>query len=168
MATKRADPPPCYQKAIELLARRAHFERELTAKLTQRGYDDDEVAATLERLVGEGLVDDAATARSFIQGRLARGPLGRAKLRAELGRRGVDGEVARAAIEEAGLDDLAAARAAGERWLRRGGRSAASLARHLAGRGFPGRAIVPVLRALDAGDADDAIAALADLDPEAD
>ncbi len=148
---------PCRQKALDLLARRSHFERELERKLARRGYGEAEIAETLERLRGDGLIDDSRTARELIASRRARAPVGRAKLRADLARRGVAPEIADEALEELTPDDDSEdARRAAERWARgrRPGRDPererAALARHLAGRGFSKRAIVSILR--DAGD----------------
>ena len=144
----------CHRKALDLLARRSHFERELERKLTQRGYEEVEVAETLERLRGEDLLDDERTARELIRGRLARAPVGRNKLRADLVRRGVPSEIIDGALEALTPDDdLELAREAAERWRRtreRPGRPAeqrrAALGRHLAGRGFSRRGIFAVLQ----------------------
>ncbi|MEM7355628.1 MAG: regulatory protein RecX [Acidobacteriota bacterium] len=149
-------PIPCYQRAIGFLSRRSHFERELQRKLSQRGYAEAEVAETLERLHGEGLIDDRQTAREMVRGRLARAPEGRLKLHSELTRRGVTSEIAEEALDELlPRDDEDLTRQAAERWLRRSpharrgaldDRGQASLARHLASRGFSRRAIFTVLR----------------------
>ncbi len=144
---------PCSQKALDLLARRSHFERELERKLNQRGYDREEVADTLERLRAEGFVDDRRTAGEFVRSRLRRAPEGRRKLRSELSRRGVANEIVTEVLEqETDDDDRDLARQAAERWKRtrsRPGRSRelekAALARHLAGRGFSERAVYAVL-----------------------
>ena len=61
-----ATPPSCHERALRLLAVRPHFRAELGAKLIARGYDADEVAATLDRLVASGLLDDAEAVRSFV------------------------------------------------------------------------------------------------------
>lgn len=147
--------PTCYAQAVRLLATRAHFRAELRTKLAQRGYPNDEIAAALERLAGEGYLDDRKAAAEFVAGRLAKGALGRPRLRAELQARGAE----RAAIDEALAalpdDDLPAAREAAARFSR-SGRSgptaAAALARHLARKGFSRRAIVALLR--ETGSAD--------------
>lgn len=148
----------CYRKALDLLSRRSHFERELERKLGQRGYEDSEVADTVERLRGEGLLDDRATARELVRSRLARAPEGRLKLQSELARRGVAGEVAREILVDLlPDDDSELTREAAERWRRRtprarsgplSDRDQASLARHLERRGFTRRAIFSVLQDL--------------------
>ncbi len=150
----------CGRKALDLLSSRSHFERELERKLRQRGYDEAEVAGTLERLRAEGLLDDRRTAGEFVRSRLARAPEGRRKLRAELRKRGVPAEIITETLdEETEDDDRDLARQAAERWLRtrsRPGRAAhlekAALARHLAGRGFSQRAVYSVLEEMPQAD----------------
>ena len=156
----------CHRKAMDLLARRSHFRAELGAKLTQRGYEESEVATTLERLSGQGFLDDRRTAEEFLRSRLGRKASGRRKLRHELMRRGVDAELADEVLNAAVDDDheVELARQAAERWWSRRGESSvaegdddswearqairSTLARHLERRGFAGRAIVEALRAV--------------------
>jgi regulatory protein len=146
----------CYQRAARLLAGRPHFRAELAAKLAQRGFPDDEIAAALARLQAEGWLDDARTAVDFVAHRRERGGIGRLGLQAELVRRGAPGDAVEAAL--AGLDeedDLAAARAAAARWSRTARRpDPAALARHLARKGFSRRAIVAALNEAPGGSAD--------------
>lgn len=131
--------PSCYQKAADLLARRAHFSAELAAKLRARGYAEDEVASALDRLTRHGYLDDRRTAADFAAARLARGPIGRRRLAAELGRRGAPPEAIDEVLESLPRDETAAARAAAARWNGRGG--PAALARRLDRLGFGGAAI---------------------------
>jgi regulatory protein len=135
----------CYDKAVELLAARPHFRRELETKLAQRGFSEAEIDEALARLTEQGYLDDRAAARGFVETRVRRGE-GRARLRAELLKRGAPEE----AIDEALAaltpeDDLPAAREAAERWQRAGGRDSRALARHLERKGFSYRAIVALL-----------------------
>ena len=112
-----------------------------------RFFDEaaEEIEETLNRLESQGYLDDRAAARSFVESRLGRGE-GRARLRAELSRRGAPDEIAEEALAElTPEDDLPAARAAAERWERQGGRDPRALARHLDRKGFSRRAIVAVL-----------------------
>ena len=139
-------PPTCYQKAVQLLANRAHFRRELAVKLDQRGYPKEEIEAALDRLTEQGYLDDRATARVFVESRQARVEEGRSRLRAELLRRGAPEDAVEAALAElTPEDDLPAAREAAERWRKRGGLDPRALARHLERKGFSRRAIVAVL-----------------------
>jgi regulatory protein len=153
----RPDPiGPVDKKAAQLLASRPHFRAELAAKLRQRGFPAEEIAAALDRLAAQGYLDDGKAAADFVAHRRERGGEGKLRLRAELVKRGAPAEAIDAAL--AGLDeddDLAAARDAAERWAR-GARKEdpAALARHLSRKGFSRRAIVAVLRERPGGAAD--------------
>jgi regulatory protein len=130
--------------ALDLLARRAHFENELERKLLAKGFATEDVAAALDRLRSAKLVDDRRCAIDFIQSRLRRAPQGRRRLRAELERKGIDAEVIAAALGEALPDtDGDLAREAARRFQRRR-RSAdpRALARHLDRLGFSTRDIL--------------------------
>ena len=143
------DRPDCYDKAVELLARRSHFRRELEAKLEARNYPGDEIAATLERLTGVGAIDDRRTSREFVESRLRRGPIGRRRVYLELLKRGVDEGVAEEALAVSFPDnDLDAARAAALSWLHRTKRDRAALARHLDRKGFRAGSILRVVEEL--------------------
>lgn len=146
-----------YQKALQLLATRAHFRRELELKLVQRHFAAEEIAAALDRLAEEKYLDDRATARVFVESRQARGGEGRTRLRAELQRRGAPEDAIAAALAElTPEDDLPAAREAAQAWLRRGGQDPRALARHLERKGFSRRAIVNFLNdELDGQEIDD-------------
>jgi regulatory protein len=139
-------PPTPYQKALQLLATRAHFRRELEAKLRQRRYPEEEIEAALAKLTAEGYLDDRATARVFVESRQERASEGRTRLRAELVKRGAPDDAVEAALAElTPEDDLPAAREAAESWRRKGGVDPRALARHLERKGFSRRAIVSVL-----------------------
>ena len=126
-----------YRKAIELLGRRPHFEREMRRKLLDRGFSDDECAAALERLRDSKLLDDSQCALDFIRVQLRRRPCGRRRLRMELMRRGASDDTAERAIAESDLgDELDLARDVAQLWRRRGGRDEAALMRHLDRKGF--------------------------------
>jgi regulatory protein len=139
-----------YDKAVQLLAARPHFRRELEAKLRQRGFPSEEIEEALDRLTDQGYLDDRAAARSFVESRAAKGE-GRARLRAELAKRGAPEEAIEEALSED--DDLPRAREAAEAWRRKGGTDPRALARHLDRKGFSRRAIVAALNgALDLED----------------
>lgn len=146
----------CFEKAVELLGRRAHFRRELELKLVRRGYEKDEVKATLDRLQDLKYLDEERTAEAFVEARAERAPAGRPLMRSELVRRGAARTVVEGALE--GIDEAAAAKVAAERFLRRRHRPAENeqdrqkaLLRHLASRGFPGHLVRKVLDALPGG-----------------
>ena len=140
----------CYERAARLLAGRPHFRAELAAKLRQRGYPEEEIEAALDRLAGQGYLDDAKTAADFVAHRRERAGEGKLRLRAELQKRGAAADAVDQALSGLGEeDDLAAARDAAERWARGGragkGDDLAALARHLSRKGFSQRAIVAIL-----------------------
>jgi len=137
----------------------------LAAKLAQRRFPPDEVAAALDRLAAQGYLDDRATARRFVAGRAEERGEGVHRLRGELLKRGVEPLVADEVLAELlPEDDREAARDAASRFLRSGRQEPAALARHLARKGFSRRAIVELLREQPGGpDFDDA-----DLGPDPD
>ena len=131
-----------YQKAVQLLGSRPHFRRELQANLAQRGFPAEEIEETLDRLTGQGYLDDSKTAAAFVEQRLSRSSEGRLRLRAELEKRGAPAEAIDGALAALPEDDLEPAREAAERWQRLHPRGEpAALARHLARKGFSRRAI---------------------------
>jgi regulatory protein len=136
----------CYEKAVELLARRSHFRRQLEEKLEAREYSGEEITACLERLVEVGAIDDGRTAREFIETRLRRGPIGRRRMFLELVKRGADEDVAEEALAVSfPSDDLEAARQVALAWRRRGREDWAALARHLDRKGFRTASILRVI-----------------------
>jgi len=133
-----------YPHAVRLLAARPHFRAEMEAKLAQRGYPEEEIAAALDRLTAEGYLDDVRAARDFVAHRLEQKSEGRLRLKAELIRRGASEEAVAAALAEVPEDDLEAAREAAATWARSHKPDPAALARHLARKGFSRRAIFAV------------------------
>jgi len=159
-------PPSCYEKAVQLLALRPHFRRELEGKLARRGYPPEEVEAALDRLGRQGYLNEAETARAFVAGRQSRGGEGRSRLKAELAKRGAAGEAIESALADLTPDDdLAAAREAAAKWARGGRSDLQALARHLQRKGFSPRAIVAALNERP-GAEEDGAAELWDLNEE--
>lgn len=157
--TEAPDGPSAYDQAVKLLARRAHFRRELEVKLRRRSHEDDAVEDALDRLEEQGYLDDAEASRAWLRPRLERGGWGRARLLAELTSRGVDHGVASAILDELlPDDDLEAARREAERYRsRRSSADATAVARRLERRGFSGASIRRVVEELrdDSNDSND-------------
>jgi len=155
----------CHQRAVRILAGRAHVRAELAHKLTARGYEAAAIEEALDRCAAQGYLDEEATARAFVAEASARRGWGRSKLRAELARRGAAAAAIAAALAALGEeDDMARAREVVARW-RRGANARGrveALARHLDRKGFSRRVIVAVLadvadaQRLDAPDAEPA------------
>lgn len=132
----RAD---CRQKALELLARRPHFTRELAAKLAARGFSPAQIETCVTELESRGLLDDQREALALASGPMMRRGFGPRRIEAELRRRGVEQDVASAVLSELfprPADELDRARDAADRWRRRGRGAGATLMRHLDRKGF--------------------------------
>ncbi len=143
---RRSTKPPqvrCFDKAVDLLARQPHFVRQLELKLNRRGYESEEVAATLARLAELNYLDDRRTARGYVEGRLRRGGEGIRRMRAALVRKGAGAKAVEEALELVPKDDLAMARRSAAAWRRsrRGKLDPSALARHLDRKGFSRRSI---------------------------
>jgi len=137
-------------RAVALLSRREHSASELRRKLVERGFEPAEVDATLQRLQGNGLQDDARFAEALARSRAnrGRGPL---QLRAELARHGLAEGLAAEAIEQAESDQDWVSRALelAQRRLRgadpKDPREQRRLADFLLRRGFPSSVVRSVL-----------------------
>jgi regulatory protein len=104
---------------LQQLAIRPRTRAELAATLRKRGIADSVAAEVLDRYDEVGLIDDAAFARAWVTSRHHGKGLARRALAGELRRRGVDGELVGAALEEVdGQTEAATARALVERRLR--------------------------------------------------
>jgi regulatory protein len=106
-----------YDRALNYLSYRPRSRSEVRRNLEEAGYDPEVVEATLERLAGAGLVDDAGFAHYWVEARARFRPKGPQALRQELRVRGVDREVIDAAVAELDQEQAAydAARVRAER-----------------------------------------------------
>ncbi len=104
---------------LDQLTGQARSRAELAEKLAKKAVPEPVAERLLTRFEEVGLIDDAAFARSWVQSRQPGKQLARRALAQELRRKGIDDEVARAALDEIDPDDeLAAARALVRRKLR--------------------------------------------------
>lgn len=90
----------CKRKALDLVARRPHFARQLERKLLERGFPVEEVSTALDDLTRLGLLDDPQNARDLAAGSLTRKGFGPRRMLLELRRRGVEEAVAETAVSE--------------------------------------------------------------------
>lgn len=96
--------------ALRMLAARAYATAELDQALTRRGVPAEVRVSVLGRLTELRLLDDASYAEAFVRSRHRDRGLGRRALSRELHQRGVETEVAAAAVAEVDDDaELAAA-----------------------------------------------------------
>ena len=90
-----------YDKAIKLLSLREHTEKELRAKLEDKGFSGEDIDSTIERLKTEGYLSEERFASAFIRSRLKRNPEGRPILLSRLSEKGSPRDIAVAALDEA-------------------------------------------------------------------
>lgn len=107
------------ERAGRLLAIRSRSRVEMVERLADAGFDAEVVARTVDRLEELGLVDDAAFARTWIEERARTKRRSPSVLLEELGAKGVDPEIAAAALAEAGPDEVVQATEVAARLLRR-------------------------------------------------
>lgn len=93
-----------YQRALNLLARRDHSTAELRKKLVAKGFPAPTVETSLEKLVRQGYLDDRRFAERWAESALRNGRFVGSRLILELQRRGVEREVAAAAVAAASVD----------------------------------------------------------------
>lgn len=109
-----ADVEAAHSAALRAVARRAHARFDLRRRLLQKQHPPAAVDRALDRLAGQGLLDDARFAVDFAaaKGRRGRGP---ARLVRDLQAQGVDRRVAeeavRTSLQAEGIDPAAAVRA---------------------------------------------------------
>ena len=84
-----SDPQEIEATAIRLLTTREHSRKELLGKLTNRGFDCEQVETVLDALALQGLQSDTRFTEQYIEGRVRKGS-GPVRIRAELRERGVD------------------------------------------------------------------------------
>ncbi|HLW04541.1 MAG TPA: recombination regulator RecX [Azoarcus sp.] len=135
------------QKALRLLAMRDHSRAELRRKLAGLGTAE-EIAAVIERMGELGLQSDRRYAESWVRSKAQR--FGMARLKLELGQRGVDRDLIDEVLAEA--DEGSEFERAHAVWQAKFGTPAndrrewARQARFLQGRGFSGDVIRKLLR----------------------
>jgi regulatory protein len=94
---------------LRLLTQRARTRSELAQALARRGVPADAAAQVLARLTEVGLIDDAATADSFVLHQHHERGLSRRAVAAKLRGRGVDEETVRSALGQIGAESEQAA-----------------------------------------------------------
>ena len=105
-----------HDAALRLLAYRPRSEAELRTRLTRRGLPPGAVEETIGHLREQGLLDDDAFARYWVEARQQSNPRGHRLLRRELLAKGIAVDTAREAVAAAAEDE--AARRAAEKKAR--------------------------------------------------
>ncbi|MCK4594373.1 regulatory protein RecX [bacterium] len=94
----------CRNTAYRLLSRRDHSERELEKKLGRR-FEPETIAAVLENLRVQDLVNDRRFAKSFARQLLAKGPCGEGLIRRKLAGRGVAPAIIDQTLDELNINE---------------------------------------------------------------
>jgi regulatory protein len=89
-----------YQDALRLLSYRPRSVGEIRQRLEQKGYEEDQIEATLSRLLELKLLDDLVFARIWVENRLEFNPRGRRALSSELWKKGVPKEIVDRVLDE--------------------------------------------------------------------
>ncbi|HEX8551258.1 MAG TPA: RecX family transcriptional regulator [Abditibacteriaceae bacterium] len=103
-----------YARALSFLGYRARSAKEITDRLARDEWPDTVIARVIEKLRGDGLVDDAAFSAQWVDSR-ARKRGGRA-LTQELRLKGVDRETIEASLPDADEEASNAREAARRKW----------------------------------------------------
>lgn len=90
---------------LDQLTGQARTRKELSDKLASREVSPEIAARLLDRFEEVGLIDDEAFAKAWIESRQPGKCLARRALAQELRRKGIDDEVARAALDEIDPED---------------------------------------------------------------
>ncbi|MBI2845300.1 MAG: RecX family transcriptional regulator [Chloroflexi bacterium] len=106
-----------YQKALNLLSYRPRSKQEIQRRLERRQVSPEIIDTVIRKLAREGMVDDLDFARWWVENREDFRPRGRALLRYELLRQGVDEETVAQAVED--IDEERSAWRAGQGYAAR-------------------------------------------------
>ena len=90
-----------YNKALDIISRREHSEKEVTSKLLKKFNEPDLIAATLSRLKDNNLVNDERYAEMYTQIRKRKG-FGPKRIKYELSSKGIDDSLSSVIIEDEG------------------------------------------------------------------
>jgi regulatory protein len=97
----------CLNAAIRYLGYRPRSEAEIRQHLHRHGFDSDGTEKALTRLKEQGLVDDTAFARFWIDNREAFSPRSRRLTKLELKRKGLDSDIIEQVVGEVDDSDSA-------------------------------------------------------------
>ncbi|QWV96958.1 recombination regulator RecX [Geomonas nitrogeniifigens] len=90
--------------SLRVLTLRDHSEGELRKKLSGKGYQEGEIEASVARMKELGYLDDLRFARSFASSALRNGKGVGPRLKLELSRRGVAGNIVSQVLDELALE----------------------------------------------------------------
>lgn len=108
-----------YNRALDLLAARPYSVKGLHRKLVQKGATGPEADEVVERLLANGLLDDARYALAFARSKLVSSGSAVRRVKQELARKGVASDVATEAISHIIADEELDTRASLEKVARK-------------------------------------------------
>ncbi len=128
---------------MDLLSYRPRSTQEIRDRLARKGFQEPAVDAAVDRLSGWGYLNDGDFARRWVENRTEHRPRGTRLLAQELRHKGIDRDLIGETLDEADIDELAAALQAGERKAQSYARLEPAIAKRrlsgfLARRGFNG------------------------------
>ena len=82
-----------YGLVLNLVVRRPRSEREIRDYLRRKGHDEEVATTILNKLSNNGLVDDAAFAKSWVENRRLLKPTSLRKLKLELRQKGISDDI---------------------------------------------------------------------------
>lgn len=133
--------------ALRLLGIRQRSVFELTGKLRDKGFADEDINETVDKLLKAGYLNDESFAAALARSRASHKAWGPAKIARDLSNRGIAREIIKGALALVCPEEEELAKAALERWQKRNkgkssGREETQKAfRHLSSRGFSPSAI---------------------------
>lgn len=101
-----------YAAALTFLGQRVRSQTEVAQRLEQREFSPEAIQQTMARLQQEGYLDDTTFGQQWVANRQRFRPRSERALRYELRRKGMDNSIIDEVIEEAEIDEDAAAWAA--------------------------------------------------------
>lgn len=96
MTRKKQSP---YNRALDILAGRAHSVHEIKGKLTRKGVTVAEAEEVVSRLLDIGLLNDKTFTELYARSKLVGGAASVRRIQQELARKGISAEMAQKAIE---------------------------------------------------------------------
>lgn len=145
--------------ALGLLAIRERSVVELTDKLREKDFPEEEITEAVDRMAELGYLDDERFARNLAEARTRLKRWGPKRVAADLKKRGIADGIIEEATRELRERESETIREAFESWLRKTGtetpldkKTSSRAYRHLWGRGFRGSIILPLLKEHEKGE----------------
>lgn len=108
-----------FNRALRYLSYRARSEAEMRKYLSDKGFSDHVSQTVIDRLKDERLINDPRFAQDWIDNRVSFRPRSQTQLRFELRNKGLSEDLIEDALQEADLDDIELACAAGKKLVGR-------------------------------------------------